>query len=83
MFLQLADHSNPHLRNMALDALDRSISSVLDSDKFQAYRQFKSPETSLVMRPSTIFMAGKPIFYEKIGFDVCVCICRLKQAPQT
>lgn len=32
--LQLADNSNQHLRNMALDALDESICAVLGSDQF-------------------------------------------------
>lgn len=30
--LQLADNSNQHLRNMALDALDQSICAVLGSE---------------------------------------------------
>ncbi|PQQ11429.1 protein MON2 homolog isoform X1 [Prunus yedoensis var. nudiflora] len=34
-FLELADKSNQHLRNMALDALDESICAVLGSDQFQ------------------------------------------------
>ncbi|CAJ1976202.1 unnamed protein product [Sphenostylis stenocarpa] len=42
----LADNSNPHLKNMALDALDQSISAVLGSDRFQDYKQSKSLETS-------------------------------------
>lgn len=33
-FLELADNSNQHLRNMALDALDESICAVLGSDQF-------------------------------------------------
>ncbi|PRQ42774.1 putative mon2, dimerization and cyclophilin-binding domain, guanine nucleotide exchange factor [Rosa chinensis] len=33
-FLELAENSNQHLRNMALDALDESICAVLGSDKF-------------------------------------------------
>lgn len=33
--LQLAEHSNQNLRNMALDALDQSIYAVLDSERFQ------------------------------------------------
>ncbi|XP_014513361.1 protein MON2 homolog isoform X1 [Vigna radiata var. radiata] len=45
-FLELADNSNPHLKNMALDALDQSISAVLGSDRFQDYKQSKSLETS-------------------------------------
>ncbi|XP_024040630.1 protein MON2 homolog isoform X2 [Citrus clementina] len=34
-FLELADNSNQHLRNIALDALDQSICAVLGSEKFQ------------------------------------------------
>ncbi|KAL5770732.1 hypothetical protein ACOSP7_014886 [Xanthoceras sorbifolium] len=34
-FLELADNSNQHLRNIALDALDQSICAVLVSEKFQ------------------------------------------------
>ncbi|XP_020208634.1 protein MON2 homolog isoform X2 [Cajanus cajan] len=45
-FLELADNSNPHLKNMALDALDQSISAVLGSDQFQDYKQSKSLEPS-------------------------------------
>ncbi|XP_019439975.1 PREDICTED: protein MON2 homolog [Lupinus angustifolius] len=45
-FLELADNSNPHLRNMALDALDQSISAVLGSDQFQDYKESKYIETS-------------------------------------
>ncbi|KAF2298593.1 hypothetical protein GH714_024248 [Hevea brasiliensis] len=36
-FLDLADNSNQHLRNMALDALDQSICAVLGSEQFQDY----------------------------------------------
>ncbi|XP_054804330.1 uncharacterized protein LOC129307410 isoform X2 [Prosopis cineraria] len=52
-FLELADHSNPHLRNMALDALDRSISAVLDSDQFLDYKQFKLPKISQEIEANT------------------------------
>lgn len=55
MLLQLADNPNPHLKNMALDALDQSISAVLGSDQFQDYKQFKSLEISQEVRRSTIF----------------------------
>ncbi|KAK7269248.1 hypothetical protein RIF29_21968 [Crotalaria pallida] len=48
-FLELADNSNPHLRNMALDALDQSISAVLGSDQFQDYKQSMYLETSQEM----------------------------------
>ncbi|KAK3200540.1 hypothetical protein Dsin_023955 [Dipteronia sinensis] len=34
-FLELADNSNQHLRNIALDALDQSICAVLGSEQFQ------------------------------------------------
>ncbi|RYQ90745.1 hypothetical protein Ahy_B09g096751 isoform H [Arachis hypogaea] len=43
-FLELADNPNPHLKNMALDALDQSISAVLGSDQFHDYKQSKSLE---------------------------------------
>ncbi|KAH1229749.1 Protein MON2 [Glycine max] len=46
---QLADNSNPHLKNMALDALDQSISAVLGSDRFQDYKLSKSLEPSQEM----------------------------------
>ncbi|KAK7391922.1 hypothetical protein VNO78_20346 [Psophocarpus tetragonolobus] len=49
-FLELADNSNPHLKNMALDALDQSISAVLGSDRFQDYKQSKSLEPSQEVR---------------------------------
>jgi hypothetical protein len=43
--LELANCSNPQLRNMALDSLDHSICSVVGSEKFQgissASHQFK------------------------------------------
>lgn len=51
-FLELADNPNPHLKNMALDALDQSISAVLGSDQFQNYKQFKSLKTSQEMEAS-------------------------------
>jgi len=60
MLFQLADNSNPHLKNMALDALDQSISAVLGSERFQDYKQSKSLETSQEVRPSTIFIASYP-----------------------
>ncbi|KAK7277858.1 hypothetical protein RJT34_22877 [Clitoria ternatea] len=48
-FVELADNPNPHLKNLALDALDRSISAVLGSDRFQDYKQSKALETSQEM----------------------------------
>ncbi|GKV07351.1 hypothetical protein SLEP1_g19144 [Rubroshorea leprosula] len=36
-FLELANNSNQHLRNMALDALDKSICAVLSSEQFEAH----------------------------------------------
>lgn len=35
MYLQLTSSTNQHLRNLALHALDQSISAVLGSDEFQ------------------------------------------------
>ncbi|KAL5196020.1 Protein MON2 [Glycine soja] len=57
-FLELADNSNTHLKNMALDALDQCISAVLGSDRFQDYKLSKSLESSQEVRLSTIFMPG-------------------------
>ncbi|KAK9735345.1 hypothetical protein RND81_04G200200 [Saponaria officinalis] len=34
-FLELAENSNQHLRNMALDALDKSVCAVLESQQLQ------------------------------------------------
>lgn len=70
MILQLADNPNPHLKNMALDALDQSISAVLGSDQFQNYKQFKSLKTSQEVRPSTIFITRTPYFIYG-GFLMC------------
>ncbi|CAL9055746.1 unnamed protein product [Musa banksii] len=36
--LELADNSNPQVRNLALDALDQSICAVLGSDEFQGIK---------------------------------------------
>ncbi|KAE8010084.1 hypothetical protein FH972_006478 [Carpinus fangiana] len=45
-FLELADNSNQHLRNMGLDALDQSICAVLGSDQFQDNTPSGSRSTS-------------------------------------
>ncbi|KAI3894720.1 hypothetical protein MKX03_033369 [Papaver bracteatum] len=44
--LELADNSSHHLRNLALEALDQSICSVLGSDKFQGSR-FRHPNKEM------------------------------------
>lgn len=44
--LQLADNSNQHLRNMALDALDKSICAVLGSEQFEDHALSRSNENS-------------------------------------
>ncbi|KAK8546017.1 hypothetical protein V6N12_026821 [Hibiscus sabdariffa] len=44
--LQLADNSNQHLRNMALDALDQSICSVLGSEQFEDHVMSRSDGNS-------------------------------------
>ncbi|XP_010546618.1 PREDICTED: protein MON2 homolog isoform X2 [Tarenaya hassleriana] len=51
-FLELAEHSNQNLRDMALDALDRSICAVLGSEQFGA-----DPTKS---RDSTLDVESKP-----------------------
>ncbi|XP_021281525.1 protein MON2 homolog isoform X2 [Herrania umbratica] len=45
-FLELADNSNQHLRNMALDALDKSICAVLGSEQFEDHALSRSNENS-------------------------------------
>ncbi|GAB4855419.1 hypothetical protein Ancab_024046 [Ancistrocladus abbreviatus] len=45
-FLELAENSNQHLRNMGLDALDQSICAVLGSDQFQQYASSNPLEES-------------------------------------
>jgi hypothetical protein len=70
VILQLADNPNPHLKNMALDALDQSISAVLGSDRFQNYKQFKSLQTSQEVRPSTIFITRIPYFIHSKIYNV-------------
>lgn len=49
-FLELANNSNQHLRNMGLDALDQSICAVLGSDQFQENIPPGSNGTSEEMR---------------------------------
>ncbi|KAL3516234.1 hypothetical protein ACH5RR_023136 [Cinchona calisaya] len=44
-FLELSDSSSQHLRNMALDAMDKSICAVLGSDLFQGKRHGGSDST--------------------------------------
>ncbi|KAL2456123.1 ARM repeat superfamily protein [Forsythia ovata] len=45
-FLELADSSNDNLRNIGLDALDKSISAVLGSDQFQESTSLKPGDVS-------------------------------------
>ncbi|XVF57298.1 hypothetical protein PTKIN_Ptkin06aG0194000 [Pterospermum kingtungense] len=45
-FLELADNSNQHLRNMALDALDQSICAVLGSEQFEYHAMSRSDDNS-------------------------------------
>ncbi|XP_028770763.1 protein MON2 homolog isoform X2 [Neltuma alba] len=80
-FLELADHSNPHLRNMALDALDRSISAVLDSDQFLDNKQFNLHKTSQEIESSTselrslecsVISALKVLYFSTQSVDVRV-----------
>ncbi|XP_024026387.1 protein MON2 homolog [Morus notabilis] len=48
-FLELADKPNQHLRNMALDALDKSICAVLGSDHLQESLSTRPKGTSQTM----------------------------------
>ena len=50
--LQLADNSNQHLRNMALDALDQSICAVLGSEQFEDRAMSRSDDNSQDVRTS-------------------------------
>ncbi|XWS58298.1 hypothetical protein CRYUN_Cryun08bG0021900 [Craigia yunnanensis] len=45
-FLELADNSNQHLRNMALEALDQSICAVLGSEQFEDHAMSRSDDNS-------------------------------------
>ncbi|KAI9186171.1 hypothetical protein LWI28_014359 [Acer negundo] len=45
-FLELADNSNNHLRNIALDALDQSICAVLGSEQFQDNASSRQHDTT-------------------------------------
>ncbi|URE10745.1 hypothetical protein MUK42_14902, partial [Musa troglodytarum] len=50
--LELADNSNPQVRNLALDALDQSICAVLGSDEFQgikASQQLPDSHVSIII----------------------------------
>lgn len=46
-FLELANNSNQQLRNMALDALDKSICSVLSSEQFESQPPSETSEKTL------------------------------------
>lgn len=46
-FLQLAENTNQHLRNMGFNALDQSICAVLGSDQFQDHTSARSKKSSL------------------------------------
>ncbi|GMN25335.1 hypothetical protein TIFTF001_000898 [Ficus carica] len=48
-FLELAEKPNQHLRNMALDALDKSICAVLGSDRFPESLSTRPKGTSETM----------------------------------
>lgn len=52
-YLQLAENSNQHLRNMALDALDESICAVLGSDQFPDNTSSRSNGSSQSVRTFT------------------------------
>ncbi|CAI9102822.1 OLC1v1001167C1 [Oldenlandia corymbosa var. corymbosa] len=53
-FLELADSSSQHLRNMALDALDKSICAVLGSDLFQGRNVVENRAVAINMQPKSM-----------------------------
>ncbi|XP_044475978.1 protein MON2 homolog isoform X3 [Mangifera indica] len=53
-FLELADNSNQHLRNIALDALDQSICAVLGSEQFQNNAPSHGPSKEVETRQADL-----------------------------
>ncbi|XVF06259.1 hypothetical protein REPUB_Repub06bG0032300 [Reevesia pubescens] len=78
-FLELADNSNQHLRNMALDALDQSICAVLGSEKFEDHalsrsgdksQDVGSKETELRLLESAIISPLRVLYSSSQSIDV-------------
>ncbi|XWS42471.1 hypothetical protein CRYUN_Cryun16bG0016700 [Craigia yunnanensis] len=79
-FLELADNSNPHLRNMALDALDQSICAVLGSEQFEDHtisrsqdnsQDVGSKETELSLLESAAISPLRVLYSSSQSIDVC------------
>ncbi|XP_031260059.1 protein MON2 homolog [Pistacia vera] len=76
-FLELADNSSHHLRNIALDALDQSICAVLGSEQFQNNALSHGP--SKEVRTFTFFCGWKaPYSLDKLRSLECAVISPLR-----
>ncbi|PPD75513.1 hypothetical protein GOBAR_DD27556 [Gossypium barbadense] len=77
-FLELADNSNQHLRNMALDALDQSICAVLGSENEDHAlsrsddnsQDLESNETELRLLESAVISPLRVLFSSSQSIDV-------------
>lgn len=80
-FIELAEHSNQNLRNMALDALDQSIYAVLDSERFQDHALSRPLIASKEVEPSHMELRSlecavisplRVLYFSTENFDVRV-----------
>ncbi|XP_057539687.1 uncharacterized protein LOC130817800 isoform X2 [Amaranthus tricolor] len=70
-FLELAENSNQHLRNLALDALDRSICAVLGSSQFEdRVGSIKNASTDLGSLERTVISPLRVLYFSTQSFDV-------------
>ncbi|XP_019097538.1 PREDICTED: protein MON2 homolog isoform X8 [Camelina sativa] len=77
-FLELAEHSNQNLRNMALDALDQSICAVLGSEQFgedparsrNATLDVESKETQLKSVECAVLSSLRVLYFSAQKADV-------------
>ncbi|KAL5566940.1 hypothetical protein UlMin_030104 [Ulmus minor] len=75
-FLELADKPNQHLRNMALEALDRSICAVLGSDHFQptrskgTYHNIETRLTDMGSLECAVISPLRILYFSTQSFDV-------------
>ncbi|XP_074292704.1 uncharacterized protein LOC141619592 isoform X3 [Silene latifolia] len=78
-FLELAENSNQHLRNMALDALDKSVCAVLESQKLQDRvtpgslpnsKHIKNASTELRSLERAVIAPLRILYFSAQSFDV-------------
>ncbi|KAL9233252.1 hypothetical protein vseg_008273 [Gypsophila vaccaria] len=80
-FLELAENSNQHLRNMALDALDKSICAVLESQQLQdrvtpgclsnsKHRQKNHASSELRSLEHAVMAPLRILYFSSQSFDV-------------